>query len=95
MYNSIMSKKVHILILKIHFFRSLFIYLFSHPMTYGVPRPWIISELQLQPKLQLWQGWILSSLGSAKLGIKIMSQSSRDAANHVAPQWKLQKIYSC
>ena len=31
-------------------------------MTYGVPRPGIRSQLQLQPPLQLWQCWILNLL---------------------------------
>ena len=39
-----------------------FFFLFGHPAAYGVPRPGIRSELQLQPKPQLWQHRILNPL---------------------------------
>ena len=39
-----------------------FLLIFGHPATYEVPGPGIRSELQLQPKLQLWQLWSLNLL---------------------------------
>ena len=42
--------------------REHFFFFFGHPATYGVPRPGIRSELQLQPKLQQLQRQILNPL---------------------------------
>ena len=54
------------------------------PEAYGVPGPGIRSEPQWEP---ISQGWILNPL--CRLGVKPMSQGSRDATDPVAPQQEL------
>ena len=51
-------------------------------MAYGVPGPGIRSGLQLQPKLQLGQHWILNPLCQA--GDQICAPALPDAADPVA-----------
>ena len=70
--------------LKISFFLSFFS--FGRPVAYGVPRPGIRSEPQLQPKPQLQQHWTLNP--RAGPGIKPVSQCSQEA-DPIAPQWEL------
>lgn len=43
----------------------IFFFFFGHPEAFGVSRPGIISELQLQPELQLWQYQVLNPLCQA------------------------------
>ena len=49
----------------------------------------IRSELQLQPKPQLWQHWILNPPYRAG-DQTYVSQHSQDAADSIASQWQLQ-----
>ena len=54
---------------------------------YGIPRSGIRSKLQVPPMPQLQKCQILNSL--CWLEIEPSSQSSRDAANPLVPQWEL------
>lgn len=67
-----------------------FFFFFGRPSAYGVPRPGIGFQPQLQPEPQLWQRWILNPLHQT--GIKPASQSSRDATNPIVPQRELQDV---
>ena len=56
---------------------------------YGVPRPGIRSEPQLQPTLEAKAD---PSTHRARLGLNLCpTQGSRDAASPIAPQWELLK----
>lgn len=57
---------------------------FGTPTAYGVPRPGIRSELQWQPKPELWQCRSLTHY--ARLEIEPASQYSQDTADPLAPQ---------
>ena len=68
-----------------HFFFPPF---FGHPKAYGVPRPGIRSQPELQPTSQVWERWILNPLAWAGDGTCV-PQGSRDAADPIGPQQKL------
>ena len=64
-----------------------FFLFFGCPAAYGIPRPGIISQIQLQPKPQLWQCQIPNPLCWAGAGT--LSQRSQDATDPVVPQREL------
>ena len=65
----------------------LLFFFFGCSTAYGVSRPEIISEPQVQPTPQPQQCWILNSY--AGWGIELASQCARDTTDPTVPQWEL------